>query len=335
VIKPSSLGDVVHTLPAVTLMREQYPGLQIGWVVNTAWAPLLRGTALIDGVVECPRERFRGAGGVLRMGKWMRGLRDLKPDLALDFQGLMRSAMMGRSSGAGELVGLSDGREGSRFLYDCTVRVPARAVHAVDRYLALVEACGVVVPEERGGLEFPLPAGDEVAGAGAEALPERFVWFHPVSRGSGKSFPDDQLRDFCEAMGRERVVLVGQMEGEAHGGLDLPANVMDLMNATTLGQLIWLMRRAAFVVTVDSGPMHLAAALSDRVLGVHTWTDPRKVGPYRGGCLVWKSGAVRRVEALARADATLGETREDKRWSLTGGDVETIAAAVRAELDVG
>jgi heptosyltransferase-1 len=330
VIKPSSLGDVVHTLPAVALMRRQYPGLQIGWVVSTACAPLLEGNELIEGVGEVPRERFRGFSGVCGILWWMRGLRGLKPDLALDFQGLLRSALMGRYSRAGELVGLSDGREGSRCFYDCTVPVPAEGGHAVDRYLALVEACGVKVPVERGDLEFPLPAGEEPVVDGG--LPERYVLFHPVSRGLGKSFPGDEVAQFCKAMGKERVVLVGQVDEETRGAWELPGNATDLMNETTIGELIWLMRRAAYVVTVDSGPMHLAAAVSERVLGIHTWTDPRKVGPYRGGCLVWKSGAVRRVETLGREDASLDEARGDKRWTLSGGDVETIAAAVRAEM---
>jgi ADP-heptose:LPS heptosyltransferase len=126
--------------------------------------------------------------------------------------------------------------------------------------------------------------------------------------------------------------MVGREEEERNRDGVLPGGVIDLMNRTTLGELIWLMRRASYVVTVDSGPMHLAAALSERVLGIHTWTDPRKVGPYREGCLTWKAGAIRRVKDLTADDAALVETREDKRWTLNAGDVDIIAAAVRAEM---
>ncbi|MEM8952876.1 MAG: glycosyltransferase family 9 protein [Verrucomicrobiota bacterium] len=326
VVKPSSLGDVVHTLPAVALLRRQFPDLRIGWVVNETWAPVLRGSGVVDGVVEFPRERFRGAGGFLGMWRWIRGLRDLRPDLALDFQGLFRSVWMARASRAGELAGLEDGREGSRWCYDEVVAVPDGAVHSVDRYLALVAAGGVEVPGGKEGLEFPLPEGDEPSDA--SELPEGYVLFHPVSRGEGKSMPGDQVKRFCEVVGPERVVLVGRqaVSGES-GEWDLPPGVVNWMDSTSLGELIWLVRRAGVVVTVDSGPMHLAAAVSERVIGIHTWTDPRKVGPYRPGCLVWKAGQVRPVGALAGDDAALVESRGDRRWVLTVTDVEAIASA--------
>ncbi|MEM7148049.1 MAG: glycosyltransferase family 9 protein [Verrucomicrobiota bacterium] len=326
-MKPGSLGDVVHTLPAVALLRQQYPELKIGWVVDERWASLLRGGDLVDGVVEFPRERFLGVSGFFGMWGWMRGLRDLRPDVALDFQGLFRSVWMGRASRAGELAGLGDGREGSRFCYDEVVPLPGGVRHAVDRYLALVAAGGVRVPAGREALEFPLPEGIEPPGSGD--LPEGYVLFHPVSRGDGKSMPGDQVRRFCEEVGPGRVVVVGRVEEAVVSGWELPEGVVNLVNGTSLEELIWLARRASVVVTVDSGPMHVAAAVNARVLGIHTWTDPRKVGPYPSACRVWKAGKVRRVGTLeGDDDAALAESRADKRWALTVADVEEIASAV-------
>ncbi len=89
------------------------------------------------------------------------------------------------------------------------------------------------------------------------------------------------------------------------------------------------MRHAACVVSVDSGPMHLAAAVNRNVVGIHTWTDPRKVGPYGRECLVWKAGMIRKMGELDAADDALAEERGAKRWTLTGNDVEDIARAVR------
>src|SRR5207244_10616905 len=90
--------------------------------------------------------------------------------------------------------------------------------------------------------------------------------------------------------------VVGQARGGIDGALD---NCIDLTNQTSLLQLIWLIRAAHFIVSVDSGPMHIAAALTDRLLSIHTWTDPRRVGPYNPNAWVWKNGQLCRVNKFA------------------------------------
>jgi ADP-heptose:LPS heptosyltransferase len=106
------------------------------------------------------------------------------------------------------------------------------------------------------------------------------------------------VADFCRALAPARVVLVGRSE-EA-----LPAvgNVENLLNRTTLAELIWLIRRAAFVVSVDSGPMHIAAALTSHLLSIHTWSDPAKVGPYRPEAWVWKGDSLFQMKDIASPD---------------------------------
>jgi hypothetical protein len=97
-------------------------------------------------------------------------------------------------------------------------------------------------------------------------------------RGSGKSLSMAVIEESCHAFAPRRVVVVGQ----SHRGIDNPPeNCVDLTNQTSLLQLIWLIRAAHFIVSVDSGPMHIAAALTDRLLSIHTWTEPRLIGPYK------------------------------------------------------
>jgi hypothetical protein len=86
--------------------------------------------------------------------------------------------------------------------------------------------------------------------------------------------------------------------GQSRRKIDAPPNCVDLINRTSLLQLIWLIRVAHFVISVDSGPMHVAAALTDRVVSIHTWTDPRRVGPYNPNAWVWKNGQLCRVNRL-------------------------------------
>ncbi len=285
VIKPSSLGDVVHTLPAVARVRRRWPDAKLRWLVNPEWAPILAGNPDIDEVLEFPRQRFRGIMGWMRLPGWVRELRkSAQSDLVLDFQGLLRSACIGRRLG-GECWGTSDSREGARFFHHRIVTVPPRAepLHAVRRYLALVEALGCDTSEP---LEWRLPAGTPPAGC-----PDEFILLHPFSRGEGKSLTVEEVTSFCRDVAPARVVLAGRSE------LTVPAmpNAVNLLNATTLPELCWMLRKAAFTVSVDSGPMHIAAALTPNLLSIHTWSDPRKVGPFAPAAWIWKDGKIGRM----------------------------------------
>jgi heptosyltransferase I len=295
VIKPSSLGDVVHTLPAVACVKKQWPDARITWLVNPEWASLLYGNPDVNEVLEFPRKTFRGIGGILRFRRWAGKLP--KHDLVLDFQGLFRSGYIAHRAG-GESWGTSDSREGARFFHSRIVTVPPRAepFHAVRRYLALVAALGC---DTSGELEWKLPVGTTQAG-----MPAEYVVLHPFSRGEGKSLTTAQTAAFCEALAPMPVVIVGRSEEKIVPG----ANVFNLLNATALSELCAVLRGARFVVSVDSGPMHIAAALNPNLLSIHTWSDPRKVGPFAPDAWVWKDGKVSRVSALPGGDVCpLGE----------------------------
>ena len=290
VIKPSSLGDVVHTLPAVAAIRDANADAEITWVINPEWAPLLRGNRDVDHVHIFPRGEFSGFGAPGRLLPWLRETRRLRSDVALDFQGLFRSALIARISGAKRIFGMSDGREGSRFFYTGIARVD-RHDHAVDRYLKLAEAFGAPLRED---LSFPIPTGDRPPRF--DAFPG-FVVLHPFARGRNKSIRPDVIVEFCRALAPARVVVVGKSGRK----FSTPENCIDLTNQTTLLQLIWLIRAAAFVISVDSGPMHVAAAVTTNLVSIHTWTDPRRVGPYNAAATVWKNGKLIRVADLESA----------------------------------
>jgi ADP-heptose:LPS heptosyltransferase len=287
IIKPSSLGDIVHTLPAVALLREAYPQANITWVINPEWAPLLRGNNCINHIHIFPRGELGGLGAATRLLPWLRQTGRLRPDAALDFQGLLRSALIGKMSHPRTFYGMSDAREGARNFYDHVAPVE-RDAHAVERYLALVESFGV--PARR-PLRFPLPTGDSIQRFDDDVP---FVLLHPFARGQRKSLSDLAVEEFCRAMAPHRVVLAGKTKRE----LPVPENCVNLLNHTSLLQLIWLIRRARFTISVDSGPMHIAAALSDRLISIHTWSDPRKVGPYNENAWVWKNGELLQVRDL-------------------------------------
>ena len=269
----------MHTLPAVAAIREAHPRAEITWTINPEWTTLLRGNPDVNHVHIFPRGELTGLNAPRRLLPWLKKTRTMRPDVALDFQGLLRSAMIGRVSGARELWGMSDGREGSRLLYHRVAKVDRRA-HAVERYLKLAEAFGAPIKEP---IRFPLPTGDELPRF--DPYPP-FVVLHPFARGARKSLSSDVIDDFCRALAPMRVVLVGK----TGRSLNPPDNCVNLANQTTLLQLIWLIRTGQFTISVDSGPMHIAAAISSRLVSIHTWSDPRRVGPYEPDAWIWRRG---------------------------------------------
>lgn len=312
VVKPSSLGDVVHTLPAVAALKKFWSKSSIRWLVNPEWAPVLDGNPHLNQVHIFPRAQFRGVAAAWRMLRWARSFgREHSAELVLDFQGLLRSAVVGRFARGRSLYGLSDAREGAGWFYDSTARLPsqrASPMHAVDRYMALVQALGVP-PAGAAALEWPLPDGPLPA---EFATGEPYVVLHPFSRGKGKSLTIPEVKLFCQTMAPHRIILLGRSE------LEVPRmeHVENYLNRTSLVESISVLRRAAWVVSVDSGPMHLAAALSARVLSIHTWSDPRKVGPYPPEAWVLKDSKIRRREESDTEGTTATDMKAVGAWVL-------------------
>ena len=287
---------------------------------------------------------------------WVRRTRALRPDVALDFQGLLRSALIGRFSGAREFYGMSDAREGARFFYDHVAPVDRQA-HAVERYLQLAAKFGA--PIQRPPF-VPLPTGDPVPRFD-ESVP--FVLLHPFARGQRKSLSDLVIDEFCRVLSPSRVVLVGLSNrtfpvrencvslinqttllqliwliraarftvsvdsGPMHIASALSERLVSLVNQTDLAELIWLLRQASFIVSVDSGPMHIGAAVTPELLSIHTWSDPRRVGPYNPDAWIWKGGDLLRVRELQSAPK-----RHRSKRAFKMSDVDKLMPLLREHL---
>lgn len=284
IVKPSSLGDIVHCLPAVHAIKQAHPHLRLRWLANTEWTPLLQGTPWLDEVIPFPRKNFRGLTSLLKARRWAQETLPLKGgrEIVFDFQGLLRSAALARASASRPIIGLSDSREGARYFHDHIISVNP-AAHAVDRYLALPRAFGIEV--DAATLAFPLAPG-----ARPEGWPDRSdLIIHPWSRGAGKSLCHEALQSLCDRLAPHPLVLVGMSSDDLR---PRGSHITDFSHRTSLSELIWVLREARAVISVDSGPMHIAAAVNDRTLGLHTWSDPRKVGPYNPRAWAWKAGRI-------------------------------------------
>jgi heptosyltransferase I len=312
-VKPSSMGDVIHALPVVGAIHRNWPDSELRWLIHPAWRSLVESHPGVSGTVLFPREKFRGFTGLLRSVKWMGVLKDWKPDLAIDLQGLMRSAVFCRVSGAARVIGLSDAREGAGILHGEHVPVKRRD-HAVTRYLEVIGHLGI---SGNGRPDFFLPEGRLPAGFDPKT---RYVVLHPFARGEGKSLGESLVRSFTRGVSGSpstKLIIVGRSGGRTFRGL--PSFVEDWSDRTDLPELIGILRGAAFVVSSDSGPMHLAAALRpSRTLAIHLWSDPLKVGPFFPESYVWKNGLIRRVNELEDSSRPAGRPPSESEMEWIG-----------------
>ena len=157
--------------------------------------------------------------------------------------------------------------------------------HAVNRYLRVLPALGIPVPET---LDWAIPLGLRPAELTTN---ESYIVLHPFSRGEGKSLSPEGIGAFIHSF-REKCTMPIVLAGAPRSLPDFGLGVIDLLGKTSLSELIGLLRGASYLVSVDSGPMHLAAALGIPLLSIHTWSDPRLVGPFSKNSHVWQGGQI-------------------------------------------
>jgi heptosyltransferase-1 len=266
IIKPSSLGDVVHALPTVNLIRRKFPDAHITWLINDSLVSLLQHSPVIDELLPFERERFRSLWQLPRFSKFLSMLREKRFDVVVDLQGLLRSGLMSWGTHAPRRIGLSDAREGALFFYNEIVQVPR--THAVERYLRAAQHLKC----DSGPIEFPL-------GVSSEIKREGLIGVNPSARWTTKLWGNDKFAELVRRLPRERVVLTGST-GEREEVGKIAQGCRNLAGETDLFQLAELYRRCAVVITNDSGPMHVAAAVGTPVVGIFGPTDPLLTGPY-------------------------------------------------------
>jgi heptosyltransferase-1 len=212
---------------------------------------------------------------------------------------------------------MSSALPGATWLYTRIAEVNRRS-HPVDRYLKLAECAGGTAGKS---LRYPLPSGDPLPRF--DVYPP-FVLLHPFARGCDKSLSNAAIEEFCRSLAPTRVILVGQTRSR----INTPENCVDLTKQTSLLQLIWLIRVARFVVSVESGPMHIAAAVTGNLLSIHTWSDPYRIGPYNPDAWVWKHGQLLRVGALENAKIRKHGRRFRRK------DVTSVVALIRPRVPI-
>jgi lipopolysaccharide heptosyltransferase I len=293
-VRLSSIGDVVHTLPALAALHRH--GWEAGWLVEPPSRVLLEGNPLLAQVVAAPSRKALGRGSALEA---VRALRARRYDVALDFQGLWKSAAWGRLSGARRVIGYASAsrREPSSALLVGEKAEGGEGGHVIDKNLALLRSLGI---EAVGLREFPLPPSPEAvsrADAGLAGVGD-FAVLNPGGGWASKLWPAERFGELARGLrdlGLRCLVSWGPGE-EALADRVVAASGGAAVRSfpTTLLDYVEIARRARVVVAADTGPLHLACAVGTPVVALFGPTDPARNGPFAPADAV-----VRRTPACA------------------------------------
>ena len=288
IIKLSSIGDVVHALPVADALGASFPGIRWSWVVETEAAPIAELSPVLGSVLVVPRSwrpRFWRPEARRALSK----LRRQNFDLVVDLQGLDRSAVLAWISGARSRVGYFRKGRLAPIVNRVVPREPG-SVHAVDQYLDVARFLGATTVAPR----FPLqPRPEDVTSAAKLArqagfdIDDVFVTIHPAHANAAKGWPIGHhaalVHELHRETGRPVVVMGGAGDDEAaaaHLARHVPGGVVSLAGRTSLSELVATLAHSALHITVDTGSLHIAAALDVPVVGLFGPTDPLRTGPY-------------------------------------------------------
>jgi len=305
IVKPSSLGDIIHSLPVLWELRKRFPDAFIGWVVKEVWQDVIADNPLIDHLIILKK----GVSGIISA---IHEARSLKFDTVIDLQGLFRSGVITFFSGATDRLGFSNARELAPIFYNNKVVVPPGKMHAVDRYMLTIGALPSpqiplnqiplnppFVKGEIGKLEFPLYISIEDAEWVKQFLLENnlndkkpLIAINPSARWVKKRWPAASYSALINQLIKELkagIIIVGSKDD-----IPIAEEITSLVNEriyiatgkTSIKRLAALLEKVNLLITNDSGPMHIAAALGTPAAALFGPTDPELTGPYGRGHVV-------------------------------------------------
>jgi lipopolysaccharide heptosyltransferase I len=332
VIRLSSIGDIVHALPAVAALGQSFPQAEIHWLIETRYAPLLAGNPYVQRIIPLDTLSWRGRLPPLSivedMVKTLMELRGGAYDAVVDFQGLWKSAIIALLSGVDVRVGLAEPwlREPSAaVLYSERVAAAGRQ-HVVEESLVLVEHLGARV----GLWQFPLPHSPEADQYVEEQLArlaaQEFMIINPGGGWKAKRWAPEnyaRLLHQLETRFSETLLLTGSLQED-----ELIAGILARAGAkrafyfrSDVVQFIALARRAKLFVGGDTGPLHLAAAVGTPLVAIHGPTDPVRNGPFN------------KADIALYNQAPVNHTRRDRNATyIEGISVECVGAAIEERL---
>ena len=269
VIKPSSLGDIVHGLRIVHQVHEIIPSVRIDWVVKKGLEDILSASGLIEKIYL-----FERGGGFINYCNLIKEIRREKYEYVLDLQGLLRSACLLKFAYSKHKLGVADGRELSTLFYKSIGEKSRKAqIHAIDRLVPFLKELSIKKFDPLLCLDFP---ETNISKTLTERLEEKkFILLFPESRRSEKVWPF--FKELILSLSEENsfnIVVAGNKQDQHF------PHAIDLRGKVKLGELPELIKRAGLVISNDSAPLHIASALRKPLLALFGPTSSTMYGPY-------------------------------------------------------
>ncbi len=282
IIKPSALGDIVHTLPFLAAVHNRFPEAEIHWVVARGLHRFLEGHPMITKLWIMDKDIWKKISrlhkSVPEIIHFGRALAAERFDISIDLSGLLRSGLITWAAGANERLGFSDSDEGSPLFYTHKIRGGTN-IHAIDRYLKLARLMGCDVSK----VEHPMPPIEREIPENS-FLSEQFCIIAPSAGKEANRWPAERFGQLAAGLPIRSVVISNMADAPvvdevvaASGG-----KAISMAGKTGLKELAALISRAEFFISNDTGPMHIAAALGIPVVAVFGPANPVRTGPY--GC---------------------------------------------------
>lgn len=340
IVRLGALGDIVHAVPVAAALRRTYPDARIDWVVSAKHQEILD---LLTGITSrvVVRSASHGQSGAqgLSIAAAMRTIRRNRYDVALDLQGLLKSGAIARGSGARRVIGFSHShlREPLAGLFYTEqydpggggMRATADHRHVVAMNLGMLETLGLTP----GPPEFPfVRKPSAVADAMQEATGGRFALVNPGAAWPNKRWPADRLAALARALharhGLMSVVLWGPGERAlADAVVDQAGEAAIVTPDTCLADVMALARRATVMVSGDTGPTHIGAAVGVPLVAIFGPTRPERNGPWHSQDVTVSRAAICECHHRRRCRAA--------RWCLLDVDVAEVLTAVEQRLSTG
>lgn len=283
IIKPSSLGDIVHSLPVMDALYKCFPGVEIHWLVAKGFEDILEGNPLLKKVWIIHKDEWKKIANIQTTFTELRRLfRELKAerfDLVIDLQGLFRSGLISKATGAPLRIGFKEAREGSTAFYTHSVE-GGKDIHAVDRYLRIPAFLGCNTED----VKFTFPPGSKSL---VHKLPfyGDYAVMAPGARGRAKRWPPRRFGRLASLL-PINILVIGSKGDRMLAEEVVKAsrgNAISIAGKTDLKELLEVIRDARFMVSNDTGSMHIAAALGVPVFALFGPTNPARTGPYGSG----------------------------------------------------
>ncbi len=294
IVKISSLGDIVHSFAFINALSRSRPDIQIDYLAGDRYADIVKNVGGVRKVYQFKRAKWGKDWWRLSVLKEMLSLiteiRKEKYDICLDMQGLLRSGLITLFSGASERAGFADAREGSRLMYNRPIDAGAMT-HAADKLLKALKIFGVAVPKKPDfSFSIPRDTGKNVSELLASAgIKGKYLVFHIGARWKTKLWPEEFWQTVAEDIEKETEFSIlftgsaddyGMVERVIGSGGNRLFNFAGRVNLTELAVVL---KGAELMLTVDSGPMHIAAAFGTPLAAIFCSTSPEKTGPHSQG----------------------------------------------------